>query len=151
MILKKQQGATLFTSLMIVLAVTILAISAARVSTIDVMVSSNEQQRMMLYQKAESILSAFVSTNHLDQWSDNGYNVTDEQVEPYTEGKYKIDAEINQLNNRYHCLNPDGSASQLGLNKECCQIYDFRVTVSRPGSSAIETHYRGAGKEKGCE
>ena len=47
----KQQGATLFTALVFLLLMTIVSVSAAKISMLDVMVSGNNQQQMELFQK----------------------------------------------------------------------------------------------------
>lgn len=147
----QQQGATLFTTLMILLAITILSVSAARISTIDIQVASNEQQRMMLYQKAESMLSEFSSINQLDSYLKTGA-VDQQDLDRFTDGNYHIDANIEEINSMYFCLGSGGAAASLGIEAPCCQIYDFKVKVSHKSSSSVETHYRGAGKERaaGC-
>ncbi len=47
----KQQGATLVTALVFLVLMTIVSVSAAKISMIDVLVSGNNQQEMLLFQK----------------------------------------------------------------------------------------------------
>jgi len=62
---KKQQGATLVTALVFLTLMTIVSVSAAKISMLDVLVSGNNQQQMVLYQKTSRDLNAHAKPTRL--------------------------------------------------------------------------------------
>ena len=63
----KQMGATLITSLVFLLLMTIVSVSATKMSILDLLVSSNEQQQMVLFQTTANQLKQLTHVSKLNQ------------------------------------------------------------------------------------
>jgi len=147
----KQQGATLFTALVFLALMTIVSVSAAKISMLDVLVSGNNQQRMELYQK---------TAREIDNHARPGKLLTLFQTVPATESAkvawdytYDVAASnpdtVELISNRaieYPCGAINGLANSQGSDN-ICHLFDFEVRTSKPNSSARDRHARGGGKE----
>jgi len=148
---KKQQGATLFTTLVFMVLMTVVGVSASKVSIQDMLMAGNEQQRMLLFQKSEYRLNQFSKTNRLSQAMSTGVGFT-----PNVPGtnQFKFDNSllqsqgiveiINDMGQKFECERA-GIATSIGSGATTeCDLYDFQIN-SRD-SHARDRHFRGAGK-----
>lgn len=150
---KKQQGATLFTTLTFMVLMTIVGVSASKVSLQDMYMAGNEQQRMMLYQKTEIRLDEFTQTNNLFQtFGPAGSflaNVAGRQQFRFANTDLQnegITQFINDLPVLYPCES-QGRGTSLGNGAPSeCDLYDFQISSSAQGINASDKHHRGAGK-----
>ena len=147
---KKQRGATLFTALVFLALMTIVSVSAAKISMLDVLVSGNNQQQMVLFQKTarelddhsrgQKLLTLFEDVEATaipyTEWT---YNYPDDVLKPHT------DERITNRNVEYQCEGQGGLATSQGSDTKC-HLFDFEVRTSKAYSSARDRHVRGSGK-----
>ena len=145
----KQQGATLITALMMLLVMTMLSIAAIKMSTLDMLIAGNDQQRMLLFQETQTDLSELSITNKLNSaFTQQGFvgNVNDQEylftMDPDEKGLRKT---INDMQEKYPCERL-GEASSIGPNAPMCDLYDFEIEARKATSGVSETHHRGSGK-----
>jgi len=149
----KQRGATLFTALVFLALMTIVSVSAAKISMLDVLISGNNQQKMELYQDTarevddhtdpakllDLIINTEAYSNANVEWNhDYPVNTTN----PHT----KVDEKITNRAIEYECGAINGLATSQGVDNSC-HLFDFEVNTKKSFSSARERHVRGAGKE----
>ena len=147
--LKKQQGATLFTTLVFLVLMTLVSVSATKISIRDVMISGNEQQQSLLFQQTENQLKPMVNINQLIQ----AYGPTGFQPNvPNSTNKYKLGSStaytekvITDLPVLYPCER-NGVAASIGMGAPPCDLFDFQVRSNSQTSGARDKHHRGAGK-----
>ncbi|MEE9445137.1 MAG: pilus assembly PilX N-terminal domain-containing protein [Cocleimonas sp.] len=148
-----QQGATLVTSMMMLVVMTIVGVSAAKVSSIDVLVAGNEQQKMMLFQTTQSDLNDLSTPLKLFAPLVGEVGEDDSKAEFDSNGKYTVStstvkvAVITDLNTEYKCEGVNGKAVSIGPSTPPCRLYDFSVSTKKLNSGARESAHRGAGKE----
>lgn len=147
----KQRGATLFTALVFLALMTIVSVSAAKISMLDVLVSGNNQQQMVLYQKTAREVDAHTSPGKLltlIQTEAAAENVKLPWVHDYPASSAKPHTEENITNRaiEYQCGAINGLATSQGSDN-VCHLFDFEVRTSKQNSSARERHVRGGGKE----
>ncbi|MCF6190049.1 MAG: pilus assembly PilX N-terminal domain-containing protein [Cocleimonas sp.] len=149
----KQTGATLITSLVFLLLMTIVSVSATKISLLDVLVSSNEQQQMVLFQTTANQLKQLTHIAKLNQtFESTGFvgNVSGE------DDQYKFTSDFNTDNNiteiitelpvkNYDCER-NGVAGSMGPSAPKCDLYDFQVRRAGQNSAAKDRHHHGAGK-----
>lgn len=148
----KQRGATLFTALVFLALMTIVSVSAAKISMLDVLISGNNQQEMILFQKTARELDVHASpakllellqenngedNNYLEEWTFNY------QVKPTNPHSNEI---ITNRVKEYDCGAIGGLATSQGSDNSC-RLFDFEVRTTRANSGARDRHLRGAGKE----
>ncbi len=151
-IAQKQRGATLFTALVFLALMTIVSVSAAKISMLDVLVSGSNQQEMLLYQKTDrettdhtrpsKLLSLLTENNgethnYLAPW---GYDFPILPTNPNS--KQKITNRVME----YGCGAIGGLATSQGSDNSC-RLFDFEVKTKKANSGAKDRHARGAGKE----
>jgi len=144
----KQQGATLITALMMLLVLTILGISAVKMTTLNILVAGNEQQKMMLFQTAETDLVNMTTPVKL-------YTPLVDKLFDQDTGEYLVPNPTNPLSAEtitdtgkiYSCEGISGLAVSLGPDMPPCQMYDFQIRARAANRGARDTHHRGAGKE----
>lgn len=144
--IKKQRGATLFTSLVFLILMTIVSVTAAKVSLVDVLVAGNNQQTMELFQETSNDLKAhadpavllpILQTEGISQaWVENLTDPNNPNQEETVQNRLK----------EYNCSG-NGLATSVGPDTPPCFLFDFSVTNTKKDSSAKEIHIRGAGKE----
>ncbi len=138
---RKQRGATLFTSLVFLTLMTVVSVSATKISMLDVLVAGNNQQQMMLFQQTENELTRLTTpVKLLRTLAIEGLNV---------EWNHQVTAtkRINNKVTKYDC-EADGMATEWGGgNTPKCLLFDFQARERVPNSSATDRHNRGAGKE----
>lgn len=151
----KQQGATLITSMMMLLVMTIIGIAAVKMSSIDIIIAGNDQQRLMLMQETESelvnlstpgklldpLIGEFVGSEQaLFDADTKSYRVP----EPRNPTSIEIITDLEKL---YSCEGFSGLAVSMGPDVPPCRLYDFQVRTKKANSGAKELRRRGAGKE----
>ena len=144
---KKQKGATLFTALSILMVLTIVGISSTRMSILDINISKNDEQQMMLYQEAENALKKITKPIKLYEWieerrADSSANGIDDIDTTHLKAK----ASITNLNTEYACVGKGGAVS-IGPEVPFCGLYDFHIDINKKGTGSRDIHHRGAGKE----
>lgn len=144
---KKEQGATLFSALAILSVLTIVSLSSARMSIMDIRVASNDEQQLMVYQEAENALKRITKPLKLYEWiearrDDSGAKGIDD----IESAGLKAKTNITDLNTEYACVGKGGAVS-IGPGVPFCELYDFHVDINKQGLGTRDVHHRGAGKE----
>lgn len=156
--LGRQQGATLITSLILLLVMTIVGVSSIKVSSIDTMIASNDMQQMMLHNVTENKITALSNTNGLYKAYDASSNFVENirghankfKLTDSTDGASEI---ITNTKRRVSCYR-FGKATSIGAVD--CRVFDFQVKMRKDNSSAKDQRHRGVGKAvpatkcKGC-
>ncbi len=143
----KQQGATMVTTLVFLLLMTIVTVSASKMSILDMLVSSNNQRQIEVFQQTGNNLKllttpikffeAFSANEHGAPWE---YNLVDTS-------KPNTQQHIESRHLKYICGGFNGEAVSIGSSQSPCYLYDFKVKSSIPNSGVRDKHSRGAGKE----
>ena len=142
---RKQNGATLVTVMTFLVLMTIVTVSATKVSILDILVSGNDQQRVTAFQTAENNLTQFTQTSSLSAAiAADGFDNAAQQ--------YKTDDSTNALSRiitdmteSYPCER-QGQGSSMGAAAPPCQLYDFQILLNQQNTGARENHHRGGGK-----
>ena len=149
----KQIGATLITSLVFLLLMTIVSVSATKMSILDLLVSGNEQQQMVLFQTTENQLKQLTHISKLNQtFGPTGFegNVTGEADQFKFTSDFNTDNGITEIITELPVKNYDcernGAASGIGPSAPKCDLYDFQVKRTGQNSAAKDRHHHGAGK-----
>jgi len=147
----KQKGATLFTALIFLALMTIVSVSAAKISMLDVLVSGNNQQQMELFQETARQIDEHTDPAKLLKLVLNTTAYEKATVEwshdyPETAAKPGVQENITNRNVNYQCGAINGLATSQGQSNKC-HLFDFEVKTNKKSSSASERHVRGAGKE----
>jgi len=152
---KQQRGATLFTALVFLALMTIVGVSAAKVSMLDVLVSGNNQRQMEVFQDTANDLKQLADVRKLYKPLIGKIEGSTTHSFDETTGKYTVPdtasnsiQEITDPDQRYDCLGFRGEAVSIGPDTPPCDLYDFNVKYKKQGTSAKDSHSRGAGKEK---
>ncbi len=139
---KRQQGATLITSLGLLMVMTVVGVTATKMSAIETLIAGNEQIKMRLFQTTQNELYKLATPINLMPV------LQDDTL--FVEGVYVISNDtdkkenITRLQQGYICKGINGNAQSIG---GLCNLYDFEViTRSAMGGATAESH-RGAGKE----
>lgn len=142
---KAQQGATLITSMMMLVVMTIIGVSATKVASLDALVVSNDQQKMMLFITKESDLIKLSTSVQLLPAMKDGLDFSLYSV-PKTPDL--ITENIKDMKTKYDCRGIGGRAVSIGgFGTPDCRLYEFQVSVKASHSSALEIGRRGAGKQ----
>ena len=151
-VVNKQQGSTLFTALVFLALMTIVTVSAAKISMLDVLVSGTNQQTMLLYQKTDRETTSHTDPaklisllqvndgdahNYLEKWAFEY---------PVTTANPNSNEKITNRVFEYGCGAIDGLATSQGSDNSC-RLFDFEVRTKKDNSGARDRHVRGAGKE----
>ena len=145
----KQKGASLITALVFLTLMTIVSVTAAKVSMLDTLVAGNNQRIMELYQDTSNNLKELTTVVNLYKPlvktpGDEFDSVTGIYVIPDTpHGK---EMQITDPDKTYSCNGFNGEATSIGPDVPPCDLYDFQVKSADRG--ARDKHNRGAGKEK---
>ena len=151
--LKQQQGATLFTALTFLFLMTIVTVSASRISIQDTFIAKNIQQKQLLFQQTENDLAQLTRVVELyAPLVGEGGASFDESTGIYKlpEDQHKAGTEqfITDLSTRYQCGPMNGLAISIGPDTNHCDLYDFKVGSRAQNTGVRDRHNRGAGKEK---
>jgi hypothetical protein len=143
----KQKGATLFTALAILTVLTIVSLSSARMSIIDIKVASNDEQQMMIYQEAENALKKITKPVKLYEWIEARREDTSAKgIDDIITVNLTAKTNITNIETEYACVGK-GSAVSIGPEVPSCELYDFHIDINKEGSGTRDIHHRGAGKE----
>lgn len=151
----KQQGATLITALMMLLVMTIVGIAAVKMSSIDIIIAGNDQQRLMLMQETETeLVNLSTPAKLIDPLIGELVNGIKAIFDPETK-TYRVPEPrnptsieiITDLEKKYSCEGFSGKAVSMGPDVPPCRLYDFQVKTRKANSGAKEVRRRGAGKE----
>jgi hypothetical protein len=149
----KQKGATLFTALVFLTLMTIVSVSATKLSILDVLMAGNNQQRMQLYQETANDLVELTTVielykplvktpGHLFDPETGIYSLPKDSAKPH------VEMQITDPGKTYSCKGFNGQATSIGPSVPPCDLYDFQVKSTKASSSVKDRHNRGAGKEK---
>ena len=136
----KQSGITLITSLMMLLVMTIIGVTAIKLSTVDLLIANNYQKKLQVYQAAESKIQKDVNFYWLYQWMTTQVNATVDNNRDIV-----VTSEVIDLEEAYQCT-PNNLATSLGPDSTPCHIYMFEIKAAMKSSGAKGSHYQGAGK-----
>lgn len=148
----KQQGTALIMSLLMLIIMTIVGVTAIKTSSIDVLMAHNDQRQMMLFQKKESALIKFVSpATLLLPWLkiDNAKFTNNEYVaQPPVVDKTTVIAKITDLRKMVSCRGVNNQATEIGAAAPPCRLFDFNISLkSQFKGAAYAAGSRGVGKE----
>jgi len=149
----KQRGATLFTALTFLLLMTIVTVSASKISFQDTYIANNTQQKQLLFQQTENDLSQLTKVVELyvpltGEGGAEFDDATGVYKLPIDNDKLGTSQEITDLKKQYQCGGFDGKAISIGPDTNHCFLYDFQVNSRARNTGARDRHNRGAGKEK---
>jgi hypothetical protein len=139
---KRQSGITLITSLMMLLAMTLIGVTAVRISSVDLLVAHNYQQQLSVYQEAETKIRREVSFYRLHDWM-----MADKQPPETLKDKMTSTAAVSDLDRSYPCKGRSSLANSLGPDAPACKVFLFTIDSDMKGTGAKESHYQGAGKQ----
>lgn len=141
----KQEGATLMVVMSFLVLMTIVTVSATKISLVDVLVSGNDQQRVIAFTLAANDLTLHTKTNALDEAYDNdGFNNAQQQYE-MDDSTSTLTKYITDMQEKYFCER-DGLGSSIGADAPDCKLYDFQILLNQENTGAREDHHRGGGK-----
>ncbi len=146
--LRHQKGATMITTLVFLLLMTIVTVSASKMSILEMLVSSNNQRQMEMFQQTANDLKelttpvkffdAYYANEHQIPWT---HNLDANPLKPSTKES------IASRDFKYICGGFNGLAVSIGPSESPCYLYDFGVKTSLSNSGVRDKHFRGAGKE----
>ncbi len=141
----KQEGATLMVVMSFLVLMTIVTVSATKISILDVLISGNDQQRVISFRELENNLTQYAKTDSLnDAFAADGFNNAQEQFTT-TDSTSELTKKITDLSEQYPCER-NGRGSSLGGGAPPCRLYDFQVLSNQQNTGAREDHRRGGGK-----
>lgn len=145
---RKQRGATLFTALVFLGLMTIVGVSASKVSILDILVSGNNQYEMEVFQEADNIMTNLATpTEFIQTWfSEDGETDPWIHEKPANPQKPGLSEQIINRDIMYQCGGFSGLAVSMGPDNRC-RMFDFKVDTTKKNSGIRERHVRGAGKE----
>jgi hypothetical protein len=137
--------------MMMLTVMTIVGVSATKMTSIDILVAGNEQQQMALFQETENALTiltdidklnhAYESAFMLATFTGDEYTLTDAQKN----SGHGFVEKIKDMKTKYPCRR-HGLGMSLGGGAPECDMYDFGVKAKKANSGARDEHHRGAGK-----
>lgn len=133
----KQEGATLITALTFLLLMTVVTVSAMRISIVDVLVAGNDQQKALVYVSAETGIGKNTSF----------YAVYKESIAALDEFNGVSTETVINKGDTYQCVGINGSANSIGPSVPPCRIYDIKGKGTKTGTSITDTHIKSVGKE----
>lgn len=142
---KNQQGVSLLITLIMLLVISMIGVSAVRMSSQDLMIASNEQQQMLVSQASESSRREVVSFYNLFLWLEDG-TIPASRTHTLESGEIKTTIALTQGID-YPCLGQAGGAMSLGVGMNKCRAYNFQVKSRLQGTGAIAERYKSEGKE----
>ncbi len=140
---RKQEGAALMTVMIFLVLMTIVTVSATKISILDILVSGNDHQKSLAIQETYNNLKQLSQTSKLDLAIAAGFNSSDQYQ--LTDSTPEVNKVITKIIEKYPCERA-GNASSMGPGAPPCEIYDFRVKYYKKGAGAKETQHQGGGK-----
>lgn len=144
----KQKGATLATTLVFLMLMTIVSVSATKISILDVLVAGNEQQQMLMFQETANDLKELTTPVVLITTLSNK-GITDSWIHdvPANSEKPNSKQKITNREKTYQCGGFAGLAISIGPDTSPCMLFDFEAKSGLPNTGVVDKHTRGAGKE----
>jgi len=124
------------------LAMTIIGITAIKISSVDLLIASNFQQQLSVYQAAETKIQSDVNFYHLYNWM-----MDDKQPPASIKDRMISNAEVADLKRDYPCKGRSNLANSLGPDSPTCKLFLFAIDAKIKGTGVKENHYKGAGKQ----
>ncbi len=144
----RQKGVTLFTSLVFLAIMTIVSVSATRVSMLDILVAGNNEQQMRIFQTTENDLNELTTpVTLLPVLQTEGFGAKWDHQIPANPLKPHSEQAIGNRDLEYTCGGFSGRAISVGPDVPPCFLYDFKVERGFSNSGVKDRHVRGAGKE----
>lgn len=140
-----QKGVSLLITLIMLMVISMIGVSAVRMSSQDLMIASNEQQQMLVNQTSESSRREVVSFYNLFQWLEEG-TIPASRVHTLDSGEIKTTIALTQGID-YPCLGQSGEAMSIGAGMNKCRAYNFSVKSKLQGTGAIAERFKSEGKE----
>lgn len=133
----KQKGATLVSALTFLVLMTVVSVSAMKVSILDILVAGNDQKKSLTYLSAETALA--LNVNYFVVYKESPdltkHNGMDSKVVINKDGKDR-------------CRGILGHANSIGgHNTPDCQIYTINSKGYKQGSVISDTHVRSVGRQ----
>lgn len=142
---RKQRGATLFTSLVFLTLMTIVTVSAAKIGSLDVLLSGNNQQQMLVFQQTDKTLIGFSNPVVVVVAVDENDGVKNEWTKNLTVMKHEK-REVKNRNIAYPCKD-NGLATSLGSDDAGqCYMFDLSAEDRLVNRGLTDKHFRGVGK-----
>lgn len=136
-IINKQKGATLVSALTFLVLMTVVSVSAMKISILDILVAGNDQKKSFTYLSAETTLALNVNPYVVleDIPDTTKYNQMDSEVVINKEGKEP-------------CRGLYGRANSIGAHDTPdCQIYTITAKGYKQGAVISDTHARSVGRQ----
>ncbi len=142
----KQQGATLITSLMMLMIMTTVGVTAIKTSSVDILIANNDQRQMLLFQQKESELIKLSNPATLllpwleidgAKFTNNEYVIPSPSIHQTT-----VISKVTDLKKFAAC-----SDSELGPGIPPCRLFDFNLSLTSQFKGAKAAGSRGVGKE----
>ena len=141
----KQEGVTLMAVMTFLVLMTVVTVSATKISILDVLISGNDQQRVVGYNAAENSLAQHTKTNVLnDAIAADGFNNAHNQYET-TDSTDSLSKRVTDLSVKYLCRR-EGRGSSIGGGAPPCKLYDFQIIMNQKNTGVREDHHKGGGK-----
>ncbi len=141
----KQEGATLMVVMSFLVLMTIVTVSATKISILDVLVSGNDQQRVIAYNTAANDLTEYTQASALDEaYSHDGFDNALQQYKA-ADSTPALTKYITDMEQTYYCER-DGLGSSLGGGAPECKLYDFQILLNQKNTGVREDHRNGGGK-----
>jgi len=141
----KQEGATLMVVMSFLVLMTIVTVSATKISILDVLISGNDQQRVVAYTATENNLTLHAQTSALNEaFSNDGFDNIKQQYE-MDDSTTAITKLITDMTQIYTCER-DGVASSVGGGAPDCKLYDFQIFLNQQNTGVRANHHKGGGK-----
>ncbi len=141
----KQRGATLFTSLVFLTLMTIVTVSAAKLGSLDVLLSGNNQQQMLVFQQTDKTLIGFSNPVVVIAAVDENRGVKDKWSKTIPTQNYEK-RELKNRNLTYPCKD-SGLATGLGGDAAGqCYLFDLSAEDKLANGGLTDKHFRGVGK-----
>lgn len=147
----KQKGATLVTSMMLLIVMTIAGVTTIKISSTSLLIAGAQQEGMLLSQHLNSELPMFASVEYLQEsFTSTGFTPTSGQSNKYIfnqveDEDIRINKTITNHDYKYGCLR-NGKASDIGPDAPVCDLYDFYIDLYSTRSNAKDTRHQGSGK-----
>ena len=141
-----QQGSTLFISLMLLLAISIISLAGMRTSLLELVIANNKQQFSNTFQAAEEVINAQLASINL---AIDGTEVADELITTFaafdvTSGKDENSADITTASVTSRVIYRNQTPA-LGWDFSKGVAYHFQIdaTATAPSGKSISKHKTG--------
>lgn len=141
-----QKGSTLFISLMLLLAISIISLAGMRTSLLELVIANNKQQFSNTFQAAEEVISDKLGSLSL---AIDGSEMPDDEIETFanvnvTSGKDEDNADIKTATVSAKVIYRNQTPS-LGwdLNQGVAYHFQIDATATAPSGKSVSKHKTG--------